>query len=175
MPCNVLAKTLVLGFCLALFSAAPSFAQSAEQTPPESGYGIGQPFTATTDAYQLSGVLKAPEYDTDTGNGYAVVFLKKEGKVPMFFREAKVITSEIRKDTSQVDFSLDDGAERIESNNLTFILNEDGDKNYAAKFIAFFTLPKDKEFPKKGVFLEKRADDSDLEYPVDLSGVDIIF
>jgi hypothetical protein len=173
MRSSVFPKALVLGLCLALFFAAPSFAQSGGQKPPENGYGKGQPFSAISDAYQLSGVLKAPEYDTDSGNGFAVVFLKKEATVPKFFRQAEVLTSEIRKDTSQVDFSLDDGAARIESTHLTFILNEDGDKDYAAKFIAFFTWPKGKEFPKKGVFLEKRANDSDLEYPVDLSGVEI--
>jgi hypothetical protein len=168
------AKALALGFCLALFFAAPSFAQGAKQEPPRNGYGKGQPFTATTDTYQLSEVLKAPEHDTDSGSGYAVVFLKKEGTAPISFSAGGLSGGEIRDHSSRVDFSLDDGAARIKSNNLSFSLNKDGNKQYAAKFIAFFTLPKDKEFPKRGVFLERDGGGGPAaEYPVDLSGVDI--
>jgi hypothetical protein len=167
MRSSVFSKALVMGFCLALLFAAPSCSQSAEQTPPENGYKKGQPFNAISDTYQLSGVLRDPKYDTDSGSGYAVEFLKKESALPLSLDPQKGGFA------LNVDFGLDDGAARIEGVNMAYAPNNVGDEQYEAKIFVYFTLPKDKEFPKKGVFLAKQPDGAVLEFPVDLSGVEI--
>jgi hypothetical protein len=149
-----------------------------------SKYGKGEAFSVPANTYKLADVVFAPEYDSGDDRGYAVVFLAKEKNPPLQNPEGQDAKSLVLNDPSSpkapkslvaLELLDTDASEFVASKSAAFCGNDTGeDSEFEGKLVFFFSVNKDKKFPRAGIFIQDDGKGKAPPLHIDLTGIEIV-